>query len=318
MAGPGTPAVSVVTPAYNAESTIAETIASLRAQTLADWEQVVCDDGSTDGTLAAVAAVDDRRIRVVRGDHRGQSAAQNRAFAQCRADLVLFLDADDVLLPDALARLAAALAAAPDACAAYGDAVTMKADGTSYGRPPMAGGRLSARPSGDVLEPLLVRDFVPSGGFLVRAAAFAAAGGFAEDLRMAQDWEMRCRLALRGPFRFIGPGPVLRHRARPDSVSRGLGARVESHLEAIERVFANPAVAARFAPRRLAALRRRRLGSSHAFIGTEAVRQRDYVTARRHLWRALVLGDRRAPVMALALCAALGWVPPLARRQFEV
>lgn len=253
MSDPARPAVTVITPAYNAAATIAETIESLRAQSLTDWEQIVCDDGSSDDTVAVVEAAAEPRVRLLRGEHRGQSAAQNRAFGQRRADLVLFLDADDMLAPRALERLAGALAAAPGACAAYGDAVTVGEDGSAYGEPPLPSGVLSPRPSGDVLEVLLGDNFVPSGGILVRAAAFTAAGGFAEDLRIGQDWEMWCRLALQGDFVFLGPGAVLRHRARAGSLSRGAGAEVERHFEAIERVFADPAVAARLTPARLAA-----------------------------------------------------------------
>ena len=96
--GAPSPEVSVVIPAYNAQATLAQTLASVLAQTLDAWEAIVVDDGSTDGTAAIVAAfaARDPRVRCITGAHRGVSAARNLGIAAARGSLVAFLDADDL------------------------------------------------------------------------------------------------------------------------------------------------------------------------------------------------------------------------------
>ncbi|MFQ5700114.1 MAG: glycosyltransferase family 2 protein [Myxococcota bacterium] len=99
--------MSVVTPVYNAERFILETIASVRAQTLEDWEQIVVDDCSTDDSpeLIAAQAAKDPRIRVIRHDRNlGVAAARNTAFENARGRYVAFLDSDDMWRPLKLER----------------------------------------------------------------------------------------------------------------------------------------------------------------------------------------------------------------------
>jgi teichuronic acid biosynthesis glycosyltransferase TuaG len=104
--GAPAPAVSVVTPAWNATSTLAETVASVQAQTRADWEMLIVDDGSTDGTrvLAEALAAGDARIRVLGWTGRqGAAAARNAGIRAARGRVVAFLDADDLWRPEKLA-----------------------------------------------------------------------------------------------------------------------------------------------------------------------------------------------------------------------
>lgn len=101
------PAVTVVTPARDAAGTLGEAVASVRAQTRGDWEMLVVDDGSTDGTraLAEGLAAADPRIRVLGwAGPRGAAAARNAAIREARGRVVAFLDADDRWRPDKLAR----------------------------------------------------------------------------------------------------------------------------------------------------------------------------------------------------------------------
>jgi len=98
------PAVSVVIPAYNAEGFIAETLDSVLSQTFQDYEVVVVDDGSVDDTRGVVESYDDARIRYVRQENGGASRARNRGIADSSGELVAFLDADDLWLPEKLER----------------------------------------------------------------------------------------------------------------------------------------------------------------------------------------------------------------------
>ena len=101
------PAVSVVTPCYNASETLARAVASVREQDFADWEMIISDDGSTDGSaaLAAQMAAADPRVRVLSAEQNGGAArARNRAIAATRGRYIAFLDADDEWLPGKLSR----------------------------------------------------------------------------------------------------------------------------------------------------------------------------------------------------------------------
>ena len=112
-----TPRFSVTIPAYNAESTLAETVASVQAQSFSDFEIVICNDGSTDGTLALAEslAMSDPRIRVVSQENRGSGGAYNTAVRNARSDLIVMLSADDLLLPEHLAAFDAFIGENPDA-----------------------------------------------------------------------------------------------------------------------------------------------------------------------------------------------------------
>lgn len=110
------PDVSVVMPVWNAAATVADAIASVRAQTTRSWELIAVDDGSTDDSAAVMtrAAGDDPRIRIVREPHRGIVAALNSGLARVRAPLIARMDADDRMMPTRLEVQRAFLDARPD------------------------------------------------------------------------------------------------------------------------------------------------------------------------------------------------------------
>ena len=100
-----TPAISIIMPLYNKAAQVLDTVASVAAQTVSDWELVIVDDGSTDDGPALVRALGDARIRMVSQTNAGVSAARNRGVELARADLVTFLDADDLWFPEFLATV---------------------------------------------------------------------------------------------------------------------------------------------------------------------------------------------------------------------
>jgi len=107
MSGSEGPVVTVVMPAYNAERYIDAAVRSVLEQTLTDWELIIVDDGSTDGTGALIDRFDDPRIIALHKTNGGIGSARNKALEVARGTFLCFLDADDVMPPRSLeARVA--------------------------------------------------------------------------------------------------------------------------------------------------------------------------------------------------------------------
>jgi glycosyltransferase involved in cell wall biosynthesis len=227
--------ISIVTPAYNAERHLAATVASVLAQTHAEWEQVIVDDGSRDGTLelARACALRDARIRVHRQENRGVAGARNAGYEllSARSQLVIFLDSDDVWRPRCLESLARTLQLNAAAPAAHGKVECIDAHGRAI---PMAGyellGRRYLSSSGKLARLAddaptnfavlaVLNSITTPGQVLIRRSAFDRAGKF--DCRTggaAEDWDLWLRLALQAPLAFL-PETVLDYRRRAGNAS---------------------------------------------------------------------------------------------------
>ncbi|UOM37185.1 glycosyltransferase family 2 protein [Acuticoccus sp. I52.16.1] len=205
------PAVSVVIPVFDGAAFVAEAVASALAQgPPGEVEVIAVDDGSRDGSAARLAAFG-TRIVFEAGPHRGACAARNRGLALARAPLVAFLDADDTLLPGALAAQRQAAARLGPRRIVFGDHVPVDAGGAPTPRPARyAGLRPGAVPLAFMLEagPMTTSPLYP-------AAALAAVGGFDPAVRRGQEYNLNLRLVLAG-WRFVyAPHPIYARRAHP-------------------------------------------------------------------------------------------------------
>lgn len=112
---PAQPAITIVTPTFNRRESLARALESVRSQTVDDFEHIVVDDGSEDGSAEMCLRFGDPRVRVQRFDvRRGANQARNEGVRLARAPVVTFLDSDDEFLPHRLERVLATLAAEPE------------------------------------------------------------------------------------------------------------------------------------------------------------------------------------------------------------
>ena len=277
--------VSVVIPCYNSERLLPETLDSVIAQRGVDWRAIVVDDGSSDAT-AEIACQMDPRISVLRQNRGGVSRARNAGAFHATSEYLMFLDADDLLHPHALSRLQSRLAKAPAAVAAFGSFDKILLDGSPY---PGQANPLKARyPEGDVVEAMLRQNFLANGGHvLIRTEFVHRSGGFDQTLRLSEDWEFWCRLALLGSFIFIGGPPVMALRVHPASTSGALSREWTNHLPALQRVRSNPALRELFAPKKWNRLERAIVASHMWEAGRINFSYRNFSAARHLMLRSL-------------------------------
>lgn len=203
------PVVSVVIPLYNARDVIRDTIESVFAQTYHDYEIVVIDDGSTDGSGDVLRAYGDR-LRYIQQPNGGVAQARNRGIAASLGRYIALLDHDDLWEPDKLAKQVAVLDEQP----AVGMVVTDVSHIDRAGRPMNQLGP-AYQPQHEFAR-LFVQGFVPTpSATLIRTAILRAVGGFDEQFNSAgmDDHELWTRIAATTTIAGL-PEPLTYHRNR--------------------------------------------------------------------------------------------------------
>ena len=216
--------VAVVVPAFNASRWIGETLASVGAQTVnpASLEVIVVDDGSTDDTAErarTVLASLPFRSRVLCQANAGPSRARNLGWASCESEWIEFLDADDLLHPEKLARqIDTGMRAGPEAAVVYCPWQAFGTIDTRWEQP-----RRVARPrlEGDTVTALLDGgNAVPTGAQLFRRSWLERVGGWDERWRNGEDHDLYFRVAFAGG-RFVcadADEPLFFYRRHPPAV----------------------------------------------------------------------------------------------------
>ena len=127
------PKVSVLMPVYNGQAYLREAVESILNQTLTDFEFIIVDDGSTDGTNAILQSYDDRRMVMVCQEHRGLVASLNKGLAIARGEYVARIDSDDIALPDRLGRQVSFMSVRPEIGILGTACRLIDADGRAHG-----------------------------------------------------------------------------------------------------------------------------------------------------------------------------------------
>ena len=221
--------ISVIIPAHNAAATIGETLDSVFAQTHAPDEVIVVDDGSADETSAILDGYD-HRLRVIRQGQTGRAAACNRGAKEARSRLIAFLDADDVWLPGKLERQLTECA----------DAVLSYTNSTYFGEmvaKEIVKDDLTPQPSGDVLEALLLGNFITGSSVVVRRDVFLECGGFDESYDCVQDWPLWLRICSQHQLGYVAE-PLVRYRVHRAATTMKVRRTLPAHLRVLNEAFA--------------------------------------------------------------------------------
>jgi len=274
------PVVSVIIPAYNAEAFLGRAIRSVEAQSFRDYELVVIDDGSTDGTADIARGF--AGVRYVRGPHQGEAGARNLGLEEAKGELVAFVDADDEWLPEKLTRQVAFMEMLGSAFS-YTDSYIVR-DGHRVRYSTLAGAH-----NGEILAPLiddwLDQAFILPTEVVASRALLQSAGGFETGLSTAGhvDYGLWLKLALRGTrFDYLDEPLALWYRGH-ESVSSDAVEMVERYRIAL-RYFAStydfPAE-----PRERI---ERALARSNATLAVELLKERRFREAMPHLRQSSV------------------------------
>lgn len=267
------PSVSVIIPTKDRCELLAQTLRTVLAQDV-PLEVVVVDDGSTDGTAEWLEGLDDHRVRLVRRPRpQGPSTARNAGIAASAGDWIAFVDDDDLWLPRKLSQQleAAARAAAPWA---YAGCLSFT------GRADLLGVR---RPSAGETDWLPWRNVVPAGGsnVVARRSLLEQVGGFRPEVPSVADWDMWIRLQQRAAPAVLST-PLVAYRVHEGGMSRD-HARLRSDIVVLDHDY-----------RHLRGGEPLDWDDAHRWMWADALRSRDYATARRHALRMLRGGQTGA------------------------
>ena len=195
MSVPYDPLISIVIPTRNRRALLAETIGSILAQTLANWELIVVDDASEDDTFAYVSGLGDRRVKVIRlAQHAERSAARNIGLDLAKGEFILFLDDDDLLLESGLQTHVEAFARHPAAIASVGNFVQFDERGARLLM------KFVRRRHERNLWPDILLGWSPAcGRCLFRTPAVKSVQGWNTTYNICEDHELWLRLSRLGP-----------------------------------------------------------------------------------------------------------------------
>ena len=286
-------AVSAVIPTYNRAQFVGRAVVSALAAIAPGDEVIVVDDGSTDGTEAALAPYRDR-IRYVRMDNRGAGAARNRGVREARHPLVAFLDSDDEWMPDKLRLQRTVMARRPDVLYCFSDFATRDADGREHRfhlsrwqgvasgweerlGPAVAFSSLGPLPPGrqdlavrvgDLYPAMMQACYVSTITVMARRDAGEALH-FAEDLPLYEDWECFARLARAGRGAYLACETARNHGHRgPRLITANPLVAAAARITLLQRLWgADVAFQAIAAAQYRQALAEQHLVRARAFIG---------------------------------------------------
>lgn len=227
------PTVSIIMPCYNAEAHLRQSIGSVQAQTVSDWELLVVDDGSKDGSWSVLAdlAATDARIRPFRQQNAGAAAARNRSLREAAGEYAAFLDSDDTWHPDFLDVMLTALHGADGLAYCGWQHIGLEASRCAPFMPP------DYENEGKT-ETLLQGCRWPIHAALVRTQAIFDVGCFDEGLSSCMDYDLWLRLGTTRPLRRVARVLSYYHHHGGDHITRNRARIALNHLRVQQKYIA--------------------------------------------------------------------------------
>ncbi len=225
------PTVSICIPTYNRKDYLKETLASVFAQTYKDYEVVIVDDGSTDGTEEMIknAGYD---VRYYWQQNAGDATARNKLIELAQGQFITFLDSDDLLMPDAIERMVNVMNAEPQNVVVYGGYLRIDEHGNLCGH-----SKRKLR-SGYITRYLFEDIIVHPNGSMFPKRALEESGGFDTSLSVCSDYDLWLRLSLK--YLFIAlPEPTFKRRRHSNNLSEYSFANRKIELGVLENFYYN-------------------------------------------------------------------------------
>ena len=223
--------VSVIIPTYNRLELLKRSVESVIAQTYENWELIVVDDCSDDGTKEYIEGLKDPRVSCYQNEsNMGPAASRNIGAAKAKGSLLAFQDSDDVWMPDKLEKTVAALLAAPDEY------------GMAYHEVREEGGNmipdrsvLLENKTGNIFSYLLLFPLIDTPASVIKKSCFEACGGFCEELKSMEDYEFFLRVSKAYPILFVGE-PLINSFNTKGSVNKRQKSKIDTEVYVLEEM----------------------------------------------------------------------------------
>jgi glycosyltransferase involved in cell wall biosynthesis len=228
------PKVSVIIPTYNRLSMLKEAVDSVLAQDVEDFELIVVDDGSTDGTADEILRYGGRVKLLQHGENRGVSAARNSGILHSKGKYIAFLDSDDLWVKGKLRIQVAFLDENPPYPLCYTDEIWIR-----------RGKRVNpmlkhAKFSGWILEKCLPLCIISPSSAVMRKTLFPRVGLFDEALPVCEDYDFWLRVSARFPIFFIEKKLIIKRGGHPDQLSNRSWGNDRFRVMVLEKLLSEP------------------------------------------------------------------------------
>ena len=225
-----TPKVSVVIPTYERVETLPRSLDSVINQTFSDWELIVVDDGSTDGTDELIFR-DYPAVRYYRQENEGVSSARNSGVALASGAWIGFLDSDDAWLPEKLERQLSPLAKEPELRLSHTDEIWIR-NGRRVNQP-----KEYAKSGGAIYRQCLPLCCICPSSALIRRDLFDEIGGFDETFPVCEDYDLWLRITAREPVHYLDEALVRKYGGHEDQLSSTTWGMDRYRTRALEKIL---------------------------------------------------------------------------------
>ena len=224
------PLVSVIIPTYNRCPLVREAIESVLAQRFRDFELIVVDDGSTDGTVGELGSFGGS-LRLVRQDRKGVAAARNSGVAVARGRYIAFLDSDDLWLSNKLAIQTAFMEQNTDFEISQTEEIWLRR-GVRVNRK-----EKHRKASGDIFRRSLDLCLVSPSAVMMTKALFERLGGFDEAFPVCEDYDLWLRIGVERGVALIPTALVVKRGGHPDQLSRSMWGMDRYRIVALQKLL---------------------------------------------------------------------------------